>query len=222
MQYTRTVTTSASVDDAMQMLLTALAGSRQTVTVPQPGTIIAKRTYRPGWVIVLAVVTSLLFLVGLLFLLITRVEVITIRVNQRGGRSEVIVSGDAELETIAQLNVGLRALPDLRDDAGLPVEIRDPVIQTTATLMEGGAMPLAGAPSAPAVQQPGVAMSAVSTPAVTAPIGPTCTGCGRTTGPNDRFCRGCGQATATICGSCGTQADPNDTFCTGCGARVKA
>lgn len=36
MQYIRTVTTSASVEDATQLLITALAGSPHTVTVPSP------------------------------------------------------------------------------------------------------------------------------------------------------------------------------------------
>lgn len=221
MQYIRTVTTSASVEDATQLLITALAGSRHTVTVPQSGTIIAKRTYRPGWVIGLAAATSLLFLVGLLFLLITRVEVITIRVNRRAGRSEVVVSGDAEVETIAQLNVGLRALPDLRGEDGLPIEIRDPVVQTTANLMEGGAKSSASTAPAPTSQQVVAAVGAISTSAVTAHIGQTCTGCGGPTGPSDRFCRGCGKATTATCGDCGTPTDPDDTFCTGCGARVQ-
>lgn len=220
MQYIRTVTTSASVEDATQLLITALAGSPHTVTVPQSGTIIAKRTYRPGWVIGLAAATSLLFLVGLLFLLITRVEVITIRVNRRAGRSEVVVSGDAEVETIAQLNLGLRALPDLRGEDGMPVDIRDPVVQTTANLMEGGGKSLASTPPAPVSQQAVVAMGSAPTSVVITPIGQTCTGCGGPTGSNDRFCRGCGKATATSCGDCGAQSDADDTFCTGCGARV--
>ncbi|HEX6499278.1 MAG TPA: adenylate/guanylate cyclase domain-containing protein [Micromonosporaceae bacterium] len=45
----------------------------------------------------------------------------------------------------------------------------------------------------------------------------TCANCGRTAGPDDRYCGGCGTSLRFICVRCGRTNAADSAFCTGCG-----
>lgn len=217
--YSRTVTTTAQIDEATQILVTSMAGTRYAIAVPQPGTIVATRTYRPTWAIVLTCCTAWLFLTGLLFLLITRSEAVTLRIARQGSRTQVIVAGTADYEMVTRVNAGLRTLPSLADAHGQPVEIKDPVVMQGANLMQGVAKASANVDTATAIASPPTPErpSSVSDPLS---IGYACHNCGQTINHGERFCRECGAAQPQPCENCGTPRDPADRFCTGCGTPV--
>jgi len=49
-----------------------------------------------------------------------------------------------------------------------------------------------------------------------------CLSCGRTNGPNARFCGGCGKPLASRCPACGATSERDAQFCEGCGAALSA
>lgn len=57
------------------------------------GSLMLTRKYIPQWAIVLAIVGSLLFLLGLLFLLYRDTETVTVRVEPDGAGSKITITG---------------------------------------------------------------------------------------------------------------------------------
>src|SRR5262249_29514394 len=51
---------------------------------------------------------------------------------------------------------------------------------------------------------------------------PACPACGRTTGPDDRFCGHCGAALPVTCRRCGRTVSGDLAYCTGGGQRLRA
>lgn len=232
MGYVHSYTSGASVDEATQALVAGMAGVKGcSVAATPPGTIVVTRTYRPGWAIALAIVTSILFLVGLLFLLITRTEALTVRITPEGRGSRLSIAGASAHELIVRLNATLRSLPDLRDLSGAPAELSDPVVVEPVGIMGGQGTPAAAAP--PPAAGPVAAPVITAVPLVTteaprgsapggnvAADGRACAGCGRALDPDDQFCGTCGAAAPVACDTCAAELYEGDTFCTACGQAV--
>lgn len=213
--YSKTVLTSADPDQVTQEIATRLAGVSTNVSVPQSGTVIATRSSRPGWAIILAVLCSLLFLVGLLFLLVKQTQTVTVRTRPSGRRTRVEISGTADVDMIVAINGALRALPDLTDENGGAVEIRDPKVLAGPGLMMGaGATPATISEPKPAVP-PSSPRFAEDDVAPASPGG-VCGTCDEPVAPENRFCGTCGTEYPEGCTFCGEPLG-GERFCTACG-----
>jgi hypothetical protein len=82
--------------------------SRQYQVNSHPGLIVIIRRYHPGWAVVLGILGLLLFLIGLLFFLITKTDTLTISLSPTSeGGSTVVVSGEAEAGLIVAVQRAL-------------------------------------------------------------------------------------------------------------------
>jgi hypothetical protein len=110
--FNQTVTLDASPEEISQAIVSGTAGTPDyTITTAGPGTIVMTRRYRPTWTIVVAIVGALFFLIGLLALLYTATETLTITLVPMEDGTKVTVSGVASQELLARLTASLNSIP---------------------------------------------------------------------------------------------------------------
>jgi hypothetical protein len=109
--YLQTVQTQSSPDEVMQAFVIGTAGvGGYTVNQAGPGTLILTRRYWPVWVLVVAVLGALFFLIGLLVLLYRETETLTVTVRPAPGGSEVHLSGTVSPDMSMRLSALLSHL----------------------------------------------------------------------------------------------------------------
>jgi hypothetical protein len=113
--FNQTAAFGAPPDAVIQALVAGTMGQAEyTTMVVGPGTVVLTRKYRPTWALVVFIVGLVLFLAGLLALLVTNTETLTINVLPvEGGGSRVTVSGVGSLPMLHQVAAILNAMPDL-------------------------------------------------------------------------------------------------------------
>jgi hypothetical protein len=122
--YNQTIEVNESRDVVMQTLIAAATGAGgYTPTIAGPNSLILTRKYWPTWVIVVAIVGTLLFLIGLLALLIRNTETLTVTLSESGQGTRVQVAGLATPELAARLSSVLAG--------STPVQGGQPALGTT-------------------------------------------------------------------------------------------
>ena len=103
--FNQTVVVVEKPDALMQRFVSATAGtSGYTMNSVGPNTLILTRKYWPTWVIVVAVIGALLFLIGLLALLIRNTETLTVTLTEVPEGTRVNITGVATPDMIARFH----------------------------------------------------------------------------------------------------------------------
>ena len=111
--FNQTEVVPATPDDVMARLVGAAAGTPgYSVSTAGSNSLVFVRKYWPTWVIVVAVLGALLFLLGLLALLIRNTETLTVTVKEVSGGTQVDVTGVASTDMIGRIRATLAALKD--------------------------------------------------------------------------------------------------------------
>src|SRR4051812_25713841 len=111
-------------DETMSRLVSAAAGTPgYSVSAAGPNSLVFVRKYWPTWVIVVAVIGTLFFLIGLLALLIRETETLTITLKDVQGGTQVAISGVASPDMINRVRAAVASL----DDASASAAITDGV-----------------------------------------------------------------------------------------------
>lgn len=109
--FNQTIVVAEPVDRVSQLIIAAVSGvPDSTVTTAGTGSIVVTRKFRPAWTIVVAVIGLIFFLIGLLALLYTETETLTITLAADGEGTRVVVSGRASQELLARLTAALGSL----------------------------------------------------------------------------------------------------------------
>jgi hypothetical protein len=110
--YIRSYVTTERPEAVVQRFISGTANTRDyTITQAGSATLILTRKYWPTWVIVVAVIGLLFFLVGLLALLYRETETLTITLGQADTGTHVQISGVASAELVARLNSVVSSMP---------------------------------------------------------------------------------------------------------------
>jgi len=107
-------TTTVEVDKPAEVIYKRIAEiwAHQTRVSAQPGLIIFVRRYRPGWAITLAIIGLIFFLLGLLFLLVKKEEVLTVTITPREpGKCLVAVTGEGSNDLIIRVQSAITGAP---------------------------------------------------------------------------------------------------------------
>lgn len=97
-----------------QRLISGTAGVRgYTVSAAPPTTFVFTRRFIPLWAVISAIIGTLLFLIGLLFLLVKQTETFTVVITEAEGGTRVAISGMVSVEMMARLQALLGIVPGL-------------------------------------------------------------------------------------------------------------
>lgn len=109
--FNTTVVVGARPEDVMSRLVAATAGAPgYSVSTTGSNSLVLVRKYWPTWVIVIAVIGALIFLVGLLALLLRQTETLTVSLSNDAGGTRVDVSGLASPEMTSRIRSVLDSL----------------------------------------------------------------------------------------------------------------
>jgi hypothetical protein len=110
--FIRSYVTTERPEAVMQRFISGTANTRDyTITQAGSNTLILTRKYWPTWVIVVAVIGILFFLIGLAALLYRETETLTINVSPGDGGTQVQITGVSSPELVARLNSVISSLP---------------------------------------------------------------------------------------------------------------
>src|SRR5512133_2810452 len=102
--FNQTEVVPAKPDEVMSRLVAGSAGTPgYSVTTAGPNSLVFIRKYWPTWVIVVAVLGALLFLLGLLALLIRNTETLTVTLKAVAGGTQVEIRGVASTDLISRI-----------------------------------------------------------------------------------------------------------------------
>ena len=110
-------------DSISQKLISGANGiSDYTITTAGVGSLILSRKYRPTWAIVVSVLGLLFFLIGVLGLLYTVTEVLTITLATERGGTRIVVSGVGSQEMLERITGILGSFPALPVTSGRKID----------------------------------------------------------------------------------------------------
>ena len=119
----QTVVVAQTPEQVTQAIVASTAGvPGYTVTTAGTGTILLTRKYIPVWAIVVAVIGTLLFLIGLLALLYRETETMTVSLTPSEGGTRITLSGVGSQEMLTRITAAVSAMPALAATASAPVE----------------------------------------------------------------------------------------------------
>jgi len=135
--FNQTVFVSERPELVSQALISGTSGvAGYTVSTAGVGSIVLTRRYIPVWAIVVAVIGTLLFLLGLLALLYRETETMTVTLVPVEGGTQVTLSGTGSQELLTRLTATLNSMPALATSAA-------PRLASSASV---SAAPLTGPP----------------------------------------------------------------------------
>ena len=128
--FNKEVVVAATPQSLVQALVAACSVAKGChVTSLGPGSIVVTRKYRPGWVIAVAIIGALFFLVGLLVLLYQAEETLTITLSAAEGGTRVVTTGVTSGELIHRVNGVLSSV----DEAGRAAPAETPAAEAAPT-----------------------------------------------------------------------------------------
>lgn len=111
------VTVGDPPETVSQSLIGVAAGlSEYTIATAGERSIVFTRRYTPNWAIVVAIVGTFLFVIGLLLLLYKDTETLTIGLAPVEGGTRVAISGIATSEMITRINAALTSMTPYSGD----------------------------------------------------------------------------------------------------------
>jgi hypothetical protein len=116
--FNETLLVAQKVEVASQNILAVLGGSSNvTVNTAGPGSIVVTRKYIPTWAIVVAVIGTVLWLLGLLALFARNTEVLTVTLRSEQGGTRVNITGRSSHEILTKITGVLNSLAPLQTTA---------------------------------------------------------------------------------------------------------
>jgi Uncharacterised protein family UPF0547 len=110
-------------DSVSQKLISGASGiSEYTITTAGVGSLVLSRKYRPTWAIVVSVLGLLFFLIGVLGLLYTVTEILTITLATERGGTRIVVSGVGSQEMLERITGILGSFPVLPITSGRKID----------------------------------------------------------------------------------------------------
>ena len=120
-----------------------------------PTSVVLTRKYWPMWLIIVVIVGTFFFLIGLLGLLYKETETLSVAATEEGDTTTVNISGKGSSELIGRLNAFLASLPGAQQTM---------MAMPTAFPMAPAAYPTAAPIAAPPVAQPAAQPAAAVPP----------------------------------------------------------